>query len=99
MARTPKAPKVLSKAEIKAKKADLTAARKTIQTELAKFVADHKAAVKGKEAAQKAADKAVAAAQKLVDAAEKKLGKANAAAEKGLAKIDGELAALAPAAE
>ena len=94
MARTPK---TLSKAEIKAKKAELLTARKVVSGELSKYVADHKAAQKNLDGAKKAADKAVTAAQKLVDAAQKKLDKANAAAAKGLAKIDEQIAALEPA--
>lgn len=87
----------LSKAEIKAKLAELKEARKIIVAEHGKFVADHKAAEKALTLAKKGAEKAVAAAQKVVDAAEKKLGKASAAKDKGLAKIDAQIAALSPA--
>lgn len=92
-----KAPKTLSKAEIKAAKIDLKTALATVNAEHGKFVSDHKAAEKALADAKKAADKAVAAAQKVVDAAAKKLEKATAAAEKGRAKINAQLAALEPA--
>lgn len=92
-----KAPKILSKAEIKAKTNDLKAARKVVLDTFTPFESDVKAAEKALAAARKEADKAVAAAQKAVDAATKKAQKASAACVKGLAKIDAELAALAPA--
>lgn len=92
-----KAPKTLSKAEIKAKTAELKAARKIVLDTFAPFESDVKAAEKALAAARKEADKAIAAAQKAVDAADKKREKAVAARDKGLAKIDGELAKLAPA--
>jgi hypothetical protein len=95
MART-KTP-ALSKAEIKAKTAELKEARKIVVTEHSKFVADHKAAEKTLAVAKKDAEKAVAAAQKVVDAAEKKLAKASVAKDKGLAKIDAQINELAPA--
>lgn len=94
-----KAPKTLSKAEIKDAKNNLKAALKVVNDEHNKFVSDHKAAEKALVAAKKEADKAVAAAQKIVDAAAKKLEKATAAADKGRAKINAQLAALEPAAE
>lgn len=80
MART-KTP--LSKAEIKAKKADLAAAKKAVNATFAKFVSDHKAAVKN-----------AAAASKALDAAAAKLAKANEARDKGLAKLEAQLATL-----
>lgn len=92
-----KAPKILSKAEIKAKTIDLKAARKVVLDTFAPFESDVKAAEKALAVAKKEADKAVAAAQKAVDAAAKKAEKAAAACDKGLAKIDAELATLAPA--
>ena len=94
-----KAPKTLSKAEIKDAKNNLKAALKVVNDEHNKFVSDHKAAEKALAVAKKEADKAVAAAQKIVDAATKKLEKATAAADKGRAKIAAQLAALEPAAE
>lgn len=94
-----KAPKTLSKAEIKDAKNNLKAALGVVNTEHGKFVSDHKAAEKALATAKKEADKAVAAAQKAVDAAGKKLEKATAAADKGRAKIAAQLAALEPAAE
>lgn len=94
-----KAPKTLSKAEIKDAKNNLKAALKVVNDEHNKFVSDHKAAEKALAVAKKEADKAVAAAQKIVDAAAKKLEKATAAADKGRAKIAAQLAALEPAAE
>jgi len=87
----------LSKAEVKAKTAELKEARKKVVEEYNKFTADHKAAVASLTAAKKAADKAVAEAQKVVDAASKKLAKAGEAKDKGLLKIDAQLAALKPA--
>ena len=92
-----KAPKTLSKAEIKAKTAELKAARKVVLDTFAPYASDVKAAEKALVEAKKEADKAVAAAQKAVDAAAKKAEKAAAARDKGLAKIDGELTKLAPA--
>lgn len=92
-----KAPKILSKAEIKAKINDLKAARKVVLDTFAPFESDVKAAEKALAAARKEADKAVAAARKAVGAAAKKAEKAAAACDKGLAKIDAELATLAPA--
>lgn len=89
--------KTLTAAEIKSKKTDLKAALKMVDNEHGKFVSDHKAAVKARDAAKKDAEKAVAAAQKLVDKAEKALGKATAAADKGREKIAGQIAALTPA--
>lgn len=94
-----KAPKTLSKAEIKDAKNNLKAALKVVNDEHSKFVSDHKAAEKALAAAKKEADKAVAAAQKIVDAAAKKLEKATAAADKGRAKINAQLAALYSSAE
>ncbi len=93
-----KAPKTLSKAEIKDAKTNLKAALKVVNDTHSKFVSDHKAAEKTLAAAKKEADKAIAAAQKAVDAAAKKLETATAAADKGRAKIDAQLAALEPAA-
>ena len=92
-----KAPKILSKAEVKSKTNDLKAARKVVLNTFTPFESDVKAAEKALAVAKKEADKAVAAAQKAVDAATKKAEKAAAARDKGLAKIDGELATLAPA--
>lgn len=92
-----KAPKILSKAEVKAKTVELKTARKVVLDAFAPFESDVKAAEKALAAAKKEADKAIAAAQKAVDAATKKAEKAAAARDKGLAKIDGELAKLAPA--
>lgn len=92
-----KAPKTLSKAEIKAKTAELKAARKVVLDTFAPYASDVKAAEKALVEAKKEADKAVAAAQKAVDIAVKKAEKAAAARDKGLNKIDGELAKLAPA--
>lgn len=80
MARTKK---ILSKAEIKAKKADLAAAKKVVNATFAKFVSDHKAAAKNAAAASKALDVAAA-----------KLAKANEARDKGLAKLEAQLATL-----
>ncbi|PTT35454.1 hypothetical protein DBR23_23395 [Acidovorax sp. HMWF018] len=94
-----KAPKTLSKAEIKDAKINLKAALKVVNDEHSKFVSDHKAAEKTLAVAKKEAEKAVAVAQKAVDAAAKKLEKATAAADKGRAKINAQLAALEPAAE
>ena len=94
-----KAPKTLSKAEIKDAKTNLKAALKVVNDEHGKYVSDHKAAEKALSAAKKEADKAVAAAQKLADAADKKLLKASIAADKGRAKIGAQLAALEPVAE
>ena len=91
-----KAPKTLSKAEIKEAKTNLKAALGVVNTEHCKFMSDLKAAEKALAAAKKEADKAVAAAQKAVDAAAKKLEKATAAADKGRAKINAQLAALEP---
>lgn len=92
-----KAPKTLSKAEIKAKTNDLKAARKVVLDTFAPFESDVKAAEKALAVARKEADKAVAAAQKAADVATKKREKASAARDKGLAKIDAELATLASA--
>lgn len=92
-----KAPKILSKAEVKAKTDDLKAARKVVLNIFAPYESDVKAAEKALAAAKKEADKAVTAAQKAVDAATKKAEKAAAARDKGLAKIDAELAKLTPA--
>ena len=94
-----KAPKILSKAEIKAKTNDLKAARKVVLNTFTPFESDVKAAEKALAVAKKEADKAVAAAQKAVDVAVKKAEKAAAARDKGLAKIDAELATLAPASK
>lgn len=93
-----KAPKTLSKAEIKDAKNNLKTALKVVNDEHNKFVSDHKATEKALAAAKKEADKAVAAAQKIVDAAAKKLEKATVAADKGRAKIAAQLAALEPEA-
>lgn len=92
-----KAPKTLSKAEIKAKTAELKAARKVVLDTFAPYASDVKAAEKTLADAKKQAEKTLAADQKAVDAAVKKAEKAAAARDKGLAKIDAELAALAPA--
>lgn len=92
-----KAPKILSKAEVKAKTVELKTARKVVLDTFAPYASDVKAAEKALAAAKKEADKAIAAAQKAVDAATKKAEKAAAARDKGLAKIDAELAKLAPA--
>lgn len=78
-----KAPKTLSKAEIKTKTAELKAARKVVLDTFAPFESDVKAAEKALAAARKEADKAIAAAQKAVDAADKKREKAVAARDKG----------------
>ena len=94
-----KAPKTLSKAEIKDAKNNLKAALGVVNAEHNKFVSDHKAAEKALSTAKKEADKAIAVAQKAVDAAGKKLEKATAAADKGRAKINAQLAALEPVAE
>lgn len=92
-----KAPKILSKAEIKAKINDLKAAHRVVLNTFTPFESDVKAAEKALTITKKEADKDVAAAQKAVDAATKKREKAAAACVKGLAKIDAELATLAPA--
>ena len=92
-----KAPKILSKAEIKAKTVELKAARKVVLDTFAPYALDVKAAEKTLADAKKQAEKTLAADQKAVDAAIKKAEKAAAARDKGLAKIDGELAKLAPA--
>jgi ATPase subunit of ABC transporter with duplicated ATPase domains len=94
-----KAPKILSKAEIKAKTIDLKAARKVVLDTFAPYALDVKAAEKTLADAKKQAEKTLAADQKAVDAAVKKAEKAAAARDKGLAKIDAELATLAPATE
>lgn len=91
-----KAPKILSKAEIKAKTNDLKAARKAVLNTFAPYALDVKAAEKTLADAKKQAEKTLAADQKAVDAAVKKAEKAAAARDKGLAKIDGELAKLEP---
>lgn len=91
-----KAPKILSKAEIKAKTTDLKAARKVVLDTFAPYALDVKAAEKTLADAKKQAEKTLAADQKAVDAAVKKAEKAAAARDKGLAKIDAELATLAP---
>jgi ATPase subunit of ABC transporter with duplicated ATPase domains len=92
-----KAPKILSKAEIKAKTAELKAARKVVLDTFAPYASDVKAAEKTLADAKKQAEKTLAADQKAVDAAVKKAQKAADARDKGLAKIDAELAKLAPA--
>lgn len=91
-----KAPKTLSKAEIKAKTAELKAARKVVLDTFAPYASDVKAAEKTLADAKKQAEKTLAADQKAVDAAIKKAEKAAAARDKGLAKIDAELAKLTP---
>lgn len=83
MART-KTP--LSKAEIKAKKADLAIAKKVINGTFAKFVSNHKAAVKAEHAALKATRITAA-----------KLAKATEVRDKGLAKLNAQLAVLVSA--
>lgn len=92
-----KAPKILSKAEIKSKTNDLKAARKVVLNTFAPYASDVKATLMALADAKKQAGKTLAADQKAVDAATKKAEKAAAARDKGLAKIDAELAALAPA--
>lgn len=94
MARTPK---TLTKAELKARTAELKEAKKKVLATFVPFESDVKAAEKALAATKKDADKAVAAAQKLVDAAQKKLDKAAAAKDKGLTKIAAQEAALVPA--
>lgn len=94
-----KAPKTLSKAEIKAKTTELKAARKTVLDTFAPFEADVKNAEKQLAMAKKEADKLISGAQKGLDAATKKAEKAAGARDKGLTKIDAELAKLTPATE
>lgn len=79
--------KTLTKDEIKAKKTQLKEALKTVNETFSKFESDHKAA-----------QKALTAAQKVANTAAKKLEKAQAARDTGKAKIDQQLAALAPVA-
>lgn len=96
MARTPK---TLTKAELKARTAELKEAKKTVLATFAPFESDLKAAQKAAAAAKKDAEKAVAAALKLVEAAQKKHDKAAVAKDKGLAKIESQLAELSPAGD
>lgn len=93
MARTPK---TLSKAELKTRTAELKEAKKQVLATFGPFESDLKAAEKNLAAAKKDAEKVIAAAQKVVDTAQKKLTKAAEAKDKGLAKIEAQLAALAP---
>jgi colicin import membrane protein len=95
MARTPK---TLTKAELKAKTAELKEAAKKVNETFAPFASDLKAAEKALAGAKKAAEKALAEAKKAVAAALKKHDKASDARTKGLAKIASEQAKLAPAA-
>lgn len=91
-----KAPKTLTKAEIKEAKLEIKTALKAVNDTHGKFVADFKAAEKALAQAKKEADKAVATAQKTVDGATTKLEKAALAADKARAKLDARLAALEP---
>lgn len=108
MARTPKAPPVLTPAEKKEVKLGLKTQLANVNAEHAKYVSDHKAAEKALGDIEKAATKARAEveknfskqlkdASKVVDAASKKLEKATAAAEAGRTKLAAKLAALDPA--
>lgn len=91
-----KAPKTLTKAEIKEAKLEIKAALKAVNDTHGKSVGDFKAAEKALAQAKKEADKAVAAAQKAVDGATTKLEKATLTADKVRAKLNTQLAALEP---
>ena len=91
-----KAPKTLTKAEIKEAKLEIKTALKAVNDTHGKSVADFKAAEKALAQVKKEADKAVAAAQKAVDGATTKLEKATLAAVKARAKLSTQLAALEP---
>ncbi len=91
-----KAPKTLTKAEIKDAKLEIKAALKAVNDTHGKSVADFKAAEKALATAKKEADKAIAAAQKAVDGATTKLEKATLAADKVRAKLNTQLATLEP---
>ena len=91
-----KATKTLTKAEIKDANLEIKAALKAVNDTHGKSVSDFKAAEKALATAKKEADKAIAAAQKTVDGAATKLEKATLAADKVRAKLNTQLAALAP---
>jgi len=104
----PKSVSKMTPAEIKARKAELTAARKQVADGLKVHTQAKTAAEKALNVAKTSADKTIKAAEKAA-AAELKIAekahaavvkaaeKAATAAEIGMAKIDGQLEALSPA--